>query len=170
MPRIRPLEAPTGKSQELLQVIHKKLGRVPNMFKTLGHAPAALELYLSGSQALGGSSLSLKTREQLALLAAKENDCEYCAKAHAAIGKRAGLTDSDVADSGIAKAADPKTQAILRCSQRLIQSRGNLSDQEIAEARASGLTDAELLDIVAVTCFNIFTNYVNHLSQPEIDF
>ena len=151
-------------------MVQKKLGRVPNMFKTLGHAPAALELYLTGSQALGGGSVPLKVREQLALLAARENDCDYCAKAHTAIGKRAGLTDAEVANSSLGKAAEPKTQAMLSFSQRLIANRGNVTDEELAAARASGLSEAELLEVVAITCFNIFTNYVNHVAQPDIDF
>ena len=170
MTRIQPLTNPTGKAAELLQMVEKKLGRVPNMMKTLAQAPAALEMYLTGSQVLGGSSLSAKTREQLALLAAKENSCDYCTKAHSAIAKHTGLSEVEIQQSANAEASDPKTQALLKLSQTIIRGRGDVSDAELAQARTAGISDAQIIEVIAATCFNIFTNYVNHVAQPEIDF
>lgn len=170
MPRIQPLTAPQGKSKELLDKVQAKLGRTPNMMKTLAQSPAALELYLTMSSVLGGSSLGLKDRERLALLAGHANGCAYCERAHTAIGKGAGLPDTEIASALNGKSADTGSQALLAFSAAVIEKRGHVSDADFAAAKASGLSDAQILDVVAVTCFNIYTNYVNHVADPEIDF
>ena len=40
----------------------------------------------------------------------------------------------------------------------------------IAALRAAGYGDAEIVEIIAHTAVNTFTNYVNEVAQTEIDF
>ena len=170
MTRIQPVKEPTGKAAELIAIVQKKMGRVPNMMSTLANSPAALELYLNMSGILNGSTLSTKEREKLALVAAKLNSCEYCDKAHGAISKMVGLTDSEISAAREGKAEDKRSQALLTFSAALINKKGLVSEQEFKAAKEAGLTDAEILDTVATTCFNIYTNYVNHVADPVADF
>jgi alkylhydroperoxidase family enzyme len=51
-----------------------------------------------------------------------------------------------------------------------VDRRGFATDDELAAARAAGVTDAEILEIVATVVANIFTNYANHVIETEIDF
>ncbi len=170
MTRIQPVTNPSGKAEELLQMVQKKMGRVPNMMKTLAHAPAALELYLSMSGVLGTSTINVKDRERLALLAAKVNSCDYCDKAHTAIGKSVGLKEDEINQARSGKAESPKTEALLALSSAIITKKGFVSDDELTAARSAGVSDGEILEVVAITCFNIYTNYVNHIAEPTIDF
>jgi uncharacterized peroxidase-related enzyme len=170
MSRIQPLTNPSGKAAELLAMVHKKMGRVPNMMSTLANSTAALEMYLTMSGVLGGSSLETPDRERLALLAAKKNSCGYCEKAHTAIGRRAGLSDEDIKTAKDGFAQDVKSQALLTFSAALLDKKGHISDAEFAAAKKAGLNDAEILDVVATTCLNIYTNYINHVADPVVDF
>lgn len=170
MTRIPTASNPVAKAQELLGMIKKKLGRVPNMLQTLAHSPAALEYYVAGSSALGGSTISAKDRERIALLTATVNHCTYCAKAHTAIGKGAGLTDSEVEQSKVGQGTDPRSSALLALTQSILSKQGHLSDQDLATARAAAITDGEVLEVVAAVAHNIFTNYVNHVADPVVDF
>jgi hypothetical protein len=56
IPALATAAAPAA-SQPLLEAVHKKLGMVPNLFKTFAHSPAVLQYYLAGSEALGGGTL-----------------------------------------------------------------------------------------------------------------
>ncbi|MBN8550430.1 MAG: carboxymuconolactone decarboxylase family protein [Deltaproteobacteria bacterium] len=170
MSRIQPLTNPTGKAAELLGMVQKKMGRVPNMMSTLANSPAALEMYLTMSGLLGGSSLSAQDRERLALLAAKKNACGYCEKAHTAIGKHAGLSEQEISSAKDGVAQDARAQALLAFSAAVLEKKGHVSDSEFAAAKQAGLSDAEILDVVATTCLNIYTNYVNHVADPVVDF
>ena len=90
MSRLHPVTPSnaTGKAKELLDVVKNKLGIVPNMTLVMAASPVVLEAYLGFSGALSSGLLDAKTREELALLTAQENHCNYCLSAHTAIGKR----------------------------------------------------------------------------------
>jgi len=161
---------PSGKAAELLSLLHKKLGRTPNMMSTLATSPSALEAYVSLSGVLGSGLLKGMDRERLALRSAVLNKCDYCEKAHSAIGKMVGLSESEVLEAKEGKARDPKSQAMLNFSSALIEKRGLISDSDFNSAKSAGLNEAEILEVVANTCLNIYTNYLNHVSDPVIDF
>lgn len=169
IPTINPHEA-TGRSRELLDGVHAKLGVTPNLMRAMANSPAALESYLQFSGALGRGELSAKTREQVALAVAQANSCEYCLSAHSAIGKSAGLTPDQIRDARTGAATDSKTNAILKLTKQLVEKRGLVSDDDLDEARDAGVTDAEIAEVVANTALNIFTNYFNHVAETDIDF
>lgn len=170
MPRIQPTQNPSPKAQEQLAAVKKMLGSTPNIFTTFAHSPAVLGFYLAGSGALAESSISGGLREQIALTVAGANHCDYCASAHTALGKMQKLAEGELAQNLNAKSADSKTQAALTFARKLVDLRGNVSDEDVKAVRDAGFTDGEVLEIVAVTSLNIFTNYFNHVAGTEIDF
>jgi uncharacterized peroxidase-related enzyme len=159
-----------GKSAELLEIVQKKLGKKPNMMRTMAHSPAVLEAYLNFSGALNGASIPLKTREMIALLCARKNSCDYCLAAHTAIGAKVGLSEVEIEESLIGRSADQKTAAILKLVNTILDTNGSISDADFAAAKSAGLSDAELVEIPAIVGLNVFTNYFNHIIDPEIDF
>jgi uncharacterized peroxidase-related enzyme len=172
MPRISPIahDAATGKAKTLLDGVKTKLGFVPNMMATMAHAPAVLEGYLNFSGALSHGVLNAKVREQIAIAVAEANTCDYCASAHRAIGGMVGLAEKELDASRAATSPDVKVDTILKLAQRLVLSKGRLTDAELSKARATGLSDAEIQEVVANVALNILTNYINHLADPAIDF
>ena len=164
-------ESATGKAKELLGAVKAKLGLVPNMTRAMANAPAVLDGYLSFSGALGqGTSLTAKQREQIALAVGQANECDYCLAAHSTIGKMVGLSAEQILDSRRGTAVDPKSEAVISLARKLVAERGRVSNADLAEARAAGLDDADIAEIVANTALNIFTNYFNHVTETEIDF
>jgi uncharacterized peroxidase-related enzyme len=159
-----------GKTKELFDVVQAKWGAVPNVFRVLGNAPAALEGYLNFDGALAGGSFNGKIREQIALAVAESNLCSYCLSAHTFIGDRVGLTEKEIADAGRAVAATAKTEAILKLARDIVVRRGEISDADLEHARASGLTDGEIVETVANVALNILTNYMNHVARTVVDF
>ncbi len=157
-------------SQETLDRVMALRGQVPNIFKTAAHSPAALGFLLDGYTALGHSKISAQLKEKIALRVASLNDCDYCASAHAAMGKRLKFNEDQIHDSLKGVAADSKTKAALTLSQQIIEKQGKLSDNDLANARGAGFSDAEILEILAVTCINIFTNYFNHIAETDLDY
>ncbi len=172
MPRISPLKGNDvpAKSKPLLEGVRKALGMTPNLMATLAHSPAALQSYLGFGQALGGASLTGKEREQIALAVAGENSCGYCASAHTALAKKAGVDAAEATCNLNAESNDPRTQAALRFAQAVVSKRGFVSDADVAAVRAAGYSDAQIIEIIATVALNIFTNYFNHVVQTEIDF
>jgi uncharacterized peroxidase-related enzyme len=157
-------------SQPLLEGAQKKLGMVPNLFKTLAHSPAALQYYMSSVQALSGGVLPAALREQLALVIAGQNECDYCASAHTLMGKGAGLAAGELADNLRGRSGNAKTQAALEFAASIVKNRGRITDAQLEAVRSAGYGDAEVVEIVAHVGMNIFSNYFNHIAGTVIDF
>ena len=163
-------DAPAA-SQPLLAAVHKKLGVVPNLMKLLGQSPAALEGYLSLSDALAKGVLNAKLRESLALAVAEFNGCDYCLAAHSYIGKNlVKLSDDEIAQARDGRATDARNDAALRFAQRVAGERGHVQDADIAALRAAGFSDAETVEIVLHVALNVLTNYVNNVAHTDVDF
>jgi uncharacterized peroxidase-related enzyme len=169
LPIIDP-EKSTGKAQELLTAVQKKLGLVPNSMRVMANSPAVLEAYIGFSGALDGGSLDAKTRERIALGSAEANQCNYCLSAHSAIGKLVGLNEAEILDSRRARSTEPKSAAALQFSRQLIEKRGAVSEADVEVAHQGGLTEGEIAEVVALTALNIFTNYFNTAFQVDLDF
>ncbi len=172
MSRIQPLvpETVTGRAHELLDAVRGKLGMVPNMLRTMAHAPAVLEAYLNFSAALDKGLLSAKTREAIALAVAQANHCQYCVSAHTLLGQKSGLKDADVAAARAGQASDSRTAAVLRLALAVNSKQGKVADADLAAARSAGLSDAEIAEVVGVVSLNLFTNYFNLVTDPQVDF
>jgi uncharacterized peroxidase-related enzyme len=166
---VNPAQA-SGKAKELLDAVKAKLGMTPNLMRVMANSPAVLDAYLKFSGALGGGDLSAKTREQIALAVAQANSCDYCLSAHSAIGKMVGLTTDQILESRRGESSDPKTSAVIRFANQLVDARGLVSNADLDAARGAGLDDGAIAEIVANVALNIFTNYFNHVAETEIDF
>jgi uncharacterized peroxidase-related enzyme len=152
--------------------VKAKLGKVPNLLATMAQSPAVLEAYLGFSGALDNGSLDAKRREQIALTVAGVNGCDYCASAHSYIAGVLGIDADEVARNLAGGAKDHKTAAILRFVGNVIRERGRSTNNASAlnELRNEGVTDAELVEIIAAIALNIFTNYFNHIAATNVDF
>jgi uncharacterized peroxidase-related enzyme len=170
MPRIAILNpaAATGETATLLAATKAAFGGTPNLFLTAANSPAALEAMLGLFKSTGKSSLGAKTGEQIAIAVAQANGCGYCLSAHTAIGKMHGLDAATLAGARRGASADPKTAASLALA--IVETRGKVSDAALATARAAGVTDAEITEVVAHVALNIFTNYLNNVAETVIDF
>jgi uncharacterized peroxidase-related enzyme len=164
-------EAATGAAADLLQQVQRTLGVTPNMTKVMASSPALLEGYLALSGALGGGVIPASVRERLALVTAEANGCEYCLSAHSYIGAHIAKVDADELDRARwAESRDPHTAALLSLSDAILQNAGDVDDATIAAARAAGVTDAEIGEVVGHIALNVLTNYLNVLSQVDNDW
>ncbi len=164
------LSKAAGKTKEQLDAVQRKMGRVPNLHATMANSPAVLTAYLRLHDALAQSSLDNRLRELLAVTVASANDSEYCLSAHTAVGQHLRVDEAELLHARAGESTDPKTLAALRFAKSLVQKRGRVDDAEVAALRKAGFGNAAILEIVASTVMNIFTNYCNHVALTEVDF
>ncbi len=170
MTRIQPVTNPEGQAAELYEAVTSQLGMVPNIFKTFANSPAVLEGFLSMNGALSKGMLTPALREQIALAVAGANGCDYCASAHTAIGKGAGVSADELVTSVNGQSSDSKAQAALTFALSVVKNHGNVSDAELQAVRDAGYSEGEVVEIITHVGVNIFTNYFNHIAATEIDF
>ncbi len=155
---------------ELFGAIKSKVGMVPNVYRVIANQPAALKGLLGLGEDLGQGSFDAATRDAIALAVAGENNCDYCASAHTAISKGLKVDQNEITARLNGKSSDERLQAILTFAVAVVDKKGFVSDEDLALARNAGLDDAAIVETIANVVANIFTNYINHTAQTEIDF
>ncbi|MDH6230265.1 putative peroxidase-related enzyme [Mesorhizobium soli] len=162
-------DVPEG-SKPILDAVHKQLGVVPNMFRLIATSPAALQGFTGNNAALA-RTLDVKTRERIALAVAQVNGCDYCLSAHSYLGLNlAKVTPDEIALNRKGESGDAKADAAVRFAAKAVRERGHVSDGDIKAVRDAGFSDAQIVEIIAVTAENVFTNLLNVIAQTDIDF
>lgn len=172
MARIQPLNRNNASAPvaATLDAVKAKIGVVPNLFTTFANAPAALNGYLAFSEALTHGRLTPAQRESLALAIGQANSCQYCLSAHTLLGKGAGLSPAAIREARDGHADDPVTDALVKLAVKIVQQRGVLNDEDLAEARSAGVDDGFIVEVIAHVALNTLTNYTNHIAATDIDF
>jgi len=157
-------------SRPILDAVHKQLGVVPNMFRLIAASPAALQGFTGNNGALA-KTLDVKTRERIALAVAQVNGCDYCLSAHSYLGLNlAKITPEEIALNRRGESGDAKADAAVRFAAKVVRQHGQVSDGDIRAVRDAGFSDGQIVEIIAVTAENIFTNLLNVVAQTDIDF
>ncbi len=172
MPRIDPVTidtAPEG-SKGVLEQIKSKFGRTSNIFATLAKSPAALKALMGLFGALEEGALAGEAHEAIALRVGEIHGCRYCTAAHTAGAKMAGASGDAAIGFRKGRSGDARIQALLTLAGTMVDSRGRLTDADVQAAKDAGVSEAEMLETVAIVACNTFTNYLNALAQTEVDF
>ncbi|MGF6667673.1 carboxymuconolactone decarboxylase family protein [Pseudomonas monsensis] len=159
------LDTATDATRPVLEGVKKKIGFLPNLFATLAQAPVALETYVQASAILGKTSLSAKEKEAVYLATSQVNGCDYCLAAHTLFAGKAGLSAED-----IVAARQGELNAYATLARQLTESRGHLNDEQIAAARAAGINDVKIIEVIALVAVQTLTNYLNNIALTDIDF
>lgn len=172
MTRIQPttIESAPEATRPMLEALKKNLGMTPNLFATIGHSPQALGMLLSAMDTLGKGNLSAREVEAINLHASELNGCGYCVSAHAGLGRRAGLSPDDIGAVRSGRGGNAREQAILDLVQRVVRTGGLGAGRELARSREAGLSDGEVVEVLAHVALKAFTNAVALVAQTEIDF
>ncbi len=163
-------EVSTGKKKQIFDGVKGKLGMVPNMLKVMANSEAVLQSYVGFSGALGGGLLDAKVREEIALLTAQSNECDYCLSAHTALGKMAGLTVEQISQARTGHGPDGHATAALLFAQQVLNQKGRISEGQLQAVRGAGFSEGEIAEIIAHVALNVFTNYFNVAMDVDIDF
>lgn len=168
---IPAVESAPSASQPLLAAVKQQLGMVPNLMKVLAHSPAGLGAYLGFSGATAGGALSGAQRERIALTVAEANGCEYCLSAHTYLGKNVAKLSADELDAARdGRSSDAQVQALLKFTQQVVESRGQVSDAALQDFFAAGYGNDAVVEVVANVALNVYTNYLNNVARTTVDF
>jgi uncharacterized peroxidase-related enzyme len=160
----------TGKAKELLDTVHSQFGVTPNLMRDLANSPAVLGAYVNFYTALASGLLDKKLHDQIAIVVAEANGCEYCLSAHVALGRKAGLSEQQLAAARLLNTGMDSTDAALKFAREIVVSRGQVTPAQFEAVRQAGFSDGEIVEIIAHVAVNIFTNYFNNINQTEVDF
>jgi uncharacterized peroxidase-related enzyme len=172
MPRLKVVEPDqaTGPVKEIYDGLQQKMGKVINIFKSMGNSPAALKAYLSMAEALAEGELSPEDREAVYLAVSQQNGCNYCVSAHAAVAKRVGMSDEQIAAIRKFAPQSAKHQALVRLVMRVIETKGLVKDEDLQAVRSAGYSDGQIAETIAYIGLATYSNLFNHVNDTALDF
>ena len=121
-------------TSELFATIKRSIGKLPNVYATIGsNSPAVLAHVLGTGATLAKSSLNKREQEAINLAVSEATGCDYCVAAHTMTGKMAGYTVEQTRElrSG-SFAEDARIDALVKFALHLVQQRVMLGQLERA--------------------------------------
>jgi len=158
-----------GRTRELLDTVQQAFGMIPNTARVMANSPAVLDSFLAFSTAMGKVQIGGKLHNQVKLNTSETNSCDYCTSMLCAIAPSAGLSADDILAGRTGKSEDNRTAAALKFGEGVLESRGKVSDQQLAAVRDAGFGDTEIVEIVASVVLGCFTNFLNNVADTELD-
>ena len=171
-PVIQPAAGPEAGSQsaEILERIGEALGGTPNIYRTAAHSPAALQSLWFQVGAAANMALTPRLREMIALRVAQFNGCSYSLALHTKMAKGCGIGADEVADCRKGFSRDQREQALLNLVTRVVENRGHHSGFEVEAVRRHGVSNAEIVEVIALVGLYTYTNYLDCVANTEIDY
>ena len=99
------------------------------------------------------------------LATSQVNGCDYCLAAHTLFASKAGLAAEEIIE-----ARHGRLNSFATLAHQLTETRGHLSNEQIAAARAAGIDDKKIIEVIAVVAAQTLTNYLNNVALTDIDF
>lgn len=171
MPRLNVVDpdAATGKVKELYDEAQKEFGNVFNIFKGLANSPGALEAYITLERIIAAGKLSPAEQEAVRLTASQFNGCQYCLAAHSVTGSMKGLAEDEILRIRRGEPSDPKLAALVQFTQRVLETKGSVRDDEVQAFRGAGYTDEHVAEVVTILAQKTLSNYFNHIHETPLD-
>jgi len=154
-----------GKLQEIYADLIAKRGKVSNILKVHSLNPAAmgnhLDLYMT--LMFGKSGLSRSEREAIAVVVSATNECAYCVNHHAEALRRY-VKDDDTLEmlmmaDGL-ETLEPRLSNIVRYAEKLTSAPAAMTESDLGELRAVGLSDGDILDVSLIVAYFNFVNRI----------
>lgn len=159
------LDEAEGKLAEMYAELVKKRGKVSNILKVHSLNPDALGNHLDLYMTLmfGKSGLSRTEREAIAVVVSATNECAYCVNHHAEALRRY-VQDGETLDMLMSadglETLEPRLSNIVRHAEKLTSAPDAMTESDLGELRAVGLSDRDILDLSLIVAYFNFVNRI----------
>lgn len=166
------LDDAPARGRGVLDQAKAKLGFIPNMYTRMAHSPGLLETYMHGYDVFRKESgFSPVEQEVVFLSISRTNECHYCVAAHSTLADTKSGVPPAVTDAIRDGAPIPDTRlaALSAFTQRMVESRGRPTDEDIEHFLDAGYSERQVVEIVLAIGVKTLSNYVNHLFNTPVD-
>lgn len=164
----------SGEVAEVFDAVKKALQvpEVPNIDKVLAHSPPALkattallgELYMA-------SSLPQPVIAMLLYSISLARSCQYCSSFHRLTCRMVGVDEAMLAAVGndLGAVTPERVQAIVAFGVKAAMSSGDLTETDYDKLRDLGISDSEIVEIVALSALGVYLNVIADSLKIEVD-
>jgi len=157
-------------SQASFDLLKSRMGKVPNLYATMGYSEDALKAFLDLDGTLSKGVFTAKEREAIALIVSEINGCAYCLAGHTIVAVLKGFTKEETLDIRRGHSNDAKLNAIVQLAASLSLNKGNADEYLLTAFYEAGFDEGALMELVGLISMRVFTNYAFALTQIPVDF
>ena len=167
---VNTVETAPEESKEILQGYIDTMGFVPNLIGVLAAAPSAVRAYKALASEFQQSSFNADELTVVWQTINHYHSCHYCVPAHAAIANMMKVEPS-VTDTIIEGKSfdDAKLETLRVTTLAIVDQRGDLSDEQLADFYAADYGEQQLLEILVGAAQKLISNYTNRLAKTPVD-
>lgn len=163
-------EQVTPEAQAIFDQFQKSMGKMPNLYATIGYSANALATYTQYVRGQAKNTFHAHDREGIYLIVSQLNGCEYCLASHTESAIRNGWKEEDTLALRAGAHPERKWQVLHAIIRSAIDNRGQVPDSLLKDFSALGFGDTAIIDLFVLINVMSFTNYVYRLIQVPIDF
>lgn len=157
-------------TQAMYDQIAKNLGKLPNLYATIGYSQTTLKGFLQFDSAMGASVFSAKEKEAIALVVSEVNNCKYCLAAHTMVAKMKGFSHEEIISLRKGYTEETRLNTLIKLAKSITENHGYVDQDLLDEFFEDGFKEDALIELVGLITIRIFTNYVHALTGVPIDF
>ena len=168
--QIHSIETAPDKSKPLLELFTHAVGFVPNLAGAIANSPVLANSLLGLFQNVHGGSFTEAEVQVLLLTNAVTNSSSWPVAFHTALGLKQGIDPADI--QAIRERQLPKQKryaALSGLAKKLIEKRGQLTDDDRTAFLEAGFEEEHLLEVVAVIAASTITNYAGKITNPPLE-
>jgi alkylhydroperoxidase family enzyme len=168
--QIHTIETAPEKSKPLLELFIHAVSFVPNLAGAVANSPVLANSLLGLFQNVHGGSFTEPEVQVLLLTNAVTNASSWPVAFHTTLGLQQGLDPADVQAIREGKLPKQKRYAALSAvAKKLIESRGQLTDDDVTAFLQAGFEREHLLEVIAVVAASTITNYAGKITNPPLE-
>jgi len=164
------IESAPEKSKELLKYGEQKYGILPNLFRYMAGAPAALEGYINLFNTFSKTSFTSGEQHLILLAASVVNKCDYCTAAHTRAAKANGISSSVL--NAVRKQntlENKRLNILINITQKITKTRGNIDAEDLKMFYNEGFSPENVMEIIVGISLKTMSNYINHITENIIN-
>lgn len=170
IPGYQPGSGDADKDEALIGISKMFGGLIPNYHKVLANSAAVINAFEKFRHSMQKTKLRAIEREIVSVEVSRRTKCHYCLSAHSTFARQMRMSPTDIrAMREGHPLSDPRQALVQHATKRLWETQGRLSVEEIADFNAKGLSNQELIEIIAVIGWFVISTLTNNLSRTEVD-
>lgn len=157
-------------SKVLFEGMQRRLGKVPNLYATMGYSSTALKAFLDLDATLSRGVFNGKQREAIALVVSQLNNCAYCLAGHTVAALKYGLTTDETIGIRKGYSSDAKINAIVQLSKSIAGNKGHADGALLQQFFDAGFNEDALMELIGFIAMRVYTNYAYAATGIPVDF
>lgn len=174
MQYLAPIDADQAQlpAKDVMEGAQKKMGMVPNMYRTMANLPGLLGAYARGYDLFREQGGFNPVEQEVVLITiSRENGCDYCVAAHSFIADNLSKVPEAVTDALRSGETPPddKLAALTRFTRVMFETRGWPEEEDAKAFFDAGYEEKHILGIILAMSVKTISNYSNHLFGTPLD-